>query len=111
MYDTEDGWDMEREAADMEQAALEAAGREHGRRLRTMETRRAAGDGSAAARACPHSWGYPLASLAAKHQGDPRVGEAGHRCLHCGSVLSCEPWEGGAVVLVACDWLPSGAVR
>ena len=106
MYDTIDGWDMEREAADVEQAELEAAGREYGRRVRRSAALRDS-DPMAAARACPHGSGYPLNRPAAHHNNDPRAGEDGFRCTSCGSVLDGNPMFGMSTVRVPCEIEPA----
>ena len=88
--------------ADIEQAELEAAGNEYARRARKSAAAREAGDLDAAAAACPHGHGYPLDSPAARHENDPGAGEAGYRCLECGSRLDASPWDDGRVT-VACE--------
>jgi len=69
--------------ADIDQAELESAGRSSERGHRAMLRLRASGKLVEAAEACHHGWGYPTNSGAAN--GDPRYGETGMRCLHCGS--------------------------
>jgi hypothetical protein len=94
----------ERFEADMLMAEYEAEGRRAaaaGRRSRALA---AAGDLEAAAAACPHGGGYPLASPAAEHEGDPRKGEDGFRCWDCGSVLSESPFGTDYTIVAACDW-------
>lgn len=86
---------------DFDQRDLEEAGRDNFRRFRRMLKLRADGKLAEAAATCPHSGGYPLASLAATHHKDPRAGERGFRCADCGSVLSSH--ERGAAVLVPCE--------
>lgn len=103
MYDTIDGWDSEREAADMLQAEFEAQGRALDKRHRKMRALRAAGDLMGAAQACNHGAGYPLKSIAAQNSKDPRTGEPGVRCTTCGSVVSGFPWDGVVRVLVPCE--------
>jgi hypothetical protein len=105
-YDTPDGWDMGREQADYEQAELEAAGAAYARATRRVKALVAMGKKEEAARYCPHGGGYPLNSLAAKNSKDPRAGQAGHRCLDCGSVLDRPSYVSGAVVLVPCELEP-----
>jgi hypothetical protein len=78
--------------ADYDQATMEAESRDYGRARRRSEQLAAAGDLAAAARACPHSAGYPITSPAAHNDHDPRAGEAGHRCTDCGSVLDLDPF-------------------
>jgi hypothetical protein len=78
--------------ADYDQAAMEAEGRADSRARRRSEQLAAAGDLAAAARACPHGGGYPLASPAARNARDPRAGESGFRCDDCGSVLDLDPF-------------------
>lgn len=93
----------ERFSADMEQAELEAAGRQFSRQLRRFRALLAAGKKDEAARACPHGGGYPLSSLAAGYEHDPRAGQDGVRCSDCHSVLSNFRWDGPMVVLFACE--------
>jgi hypothetical protein len=107
MYDDDYGYEMEaieqeRFDADMLQAQYEAEGREFGRKQKLSERLRAEGKLVEAAEACPHSGGYPLASLAAEHANDPHVGEDGYRCCDCGSRMSASPWD-GATVTVPCE--------
>lgn len=71
--------------ADIEQAALEAAGRAASRGARRMRTALAAGDPAEAARHCHHGAGYPTNSPAAHNSRDPRAGQPGMRCTNCGS--------------------------
>lgn len=85
---------------DIEMAELRAAGAQCSRQLRQSERLKQAGDLSAAADACPHGWGYPLKSLAAANEHDPREGETGVRCKHCNSVVSGFPWESREPVTV-----------
>lgn len=101
--------DMEREQADIEQAELEAAGREYGRAHRRMMALRKAGDLTGAAKACKHGAGYPLASLAATYAKDPRAGEKGVRCSDCGSVIDEFPWGGHYVTIIHPCELPASA--
>lgn len=89
----------ERMDADIEQADLEAAGREYGRSRKRMVRLRAAGDLAGAARACMHGGGYPLNSPAALNMADPRAGQQGFRCNDCGSVTT----EYRGAVLIPCD--------
>lgn len=104
-YEMADGsWDMEREAADYEQAELEAQGRDHSRRMKKVDALHGT-DPAAAAAACNHGWGYPLDSLAARDDDDPRAGEEGHRCLNCGSVIS--EFGRSAAVLIPCELPPA----
>jgi hypothetical protein len=70
--------------ADIEQAELEAAGREVSRGHKRMMALRQSSP-MAAARACKHGWGYPTDSPAAENSKDPRAGQKGERCLNCGS--------------------------
>lgn len=106
---TEGGWfdaeaiEAERLDADMEQAALVAAGARYARRQRQSVRLRAAGDLAGAARACPHGGGYPLRSLAAQRSNDPAAGQEGVRCDGCGSRLSDFPFNGECTVLVPCE--------
>jgi hypothetical protein len=97
--------------ADIEQAELEALGSEADAMLRTMARLRAAGDLTGAAAACTHGWGYPLNSIAATNADDPRAGQDGHRCLHCGSVLRDSPFDHmypcEVPVIFPCDWIPN----
>lgn len=95
--------ETERLDADIEQANLEAAGRESARGHKRMLALRAAGDLAGAARACPHGGGYPLNSLAAQNSNDPKAGQQGFRCSDCGSILT--EWAG--TVLAPCDWIRS----
>jgi len=88
---------------DMEQAVLDAAGQEAARGYQRMRNLRAVGKLAAAARACPHGGGYPLASMAAVNVADPNSSEEGWRCSVCGSRLDKHPWDGGAVI-VPCEW-------
>ncbi len=92
--------------ADFDQRELEALGAETGRALRRSYALREAGDLAGAAATCPHGGGYPLDSLAARNAYDPRAGEVGERCLDCGSVISCFPFEGNTRVIHPCDWRP-----
>jgi len=71
--------------ADIEMAALVAAGNAAARGQRIMRARLAAGDKAGAALACKHGWGYDTTGSAATDAGDPRAGTAGFRCLYCGS--------------------------
>ena len=85
---------------DIEQAELEEAGREAGRRLRQAKLLidqandadragkfvRRAELRWAAAHACPHTWGRDFPNDAPSD--DPRRAERGTRCYHCGSWLS-----------------------
>lgn len=82
--------------ADLEQAEFERQSREFDARMRKMRILRANGELRAAAQACTHSWGYPLDSEAAVHANDPRTGEEGWRCNHCGSALVEDPFLYGA---------------
>lgn len=91
--------EQERLDADMEQAALESAGRDYARRARKSALLRAQGKLDEAAKMCPHGGGYPLKSLAARNANDPREGQAGVRCYDCGSVLT--DWQGR--VLFPCE--------
>lgn len=71
--------------ADLEMAALEAAGRAARRGTRLMQQHRAAGRLPEAAAACPHGSGYSTHGEAAIHAKDPRAGLRGMRCTGCGS--------------------------
>lgn len=71
--------------ADLEQAELEAAGREASRGTRRMRQLRAAGRLQEAAAACPHGSGYTTNGEAAILAKDPRAGLRGMRCTGCGS--------------------------
>lgn len=98
---------VERLDADLEQAELEAAGREFARSLGRMHALRAAGDDMGAAKACEHGGGYPLDSLAASEgtcgHVDPFAGGRGWRCRDCGSRLSSPPWEEDYTILAPCE--------
>jgi hypothetical protein len=94
--------------ADIEQAELEQMGRENDWMHRKMESLRDS-DPMAAALACPHGGGYPLASLAATNYEDPRAGEPeGWRCCDCGSVLATNRFDFDypceVPILIPCDW-------
>jgi len=78
--------------ADIEQAELEAAGRESARGLKRAKRLFLAGDLTGAARACPHGGGYPTDKPAAKNSKDPRAGEPGFRCYYCGSHFLDDPF-------------------
>jgi hypothetical protein len=106
MYETPDGWDSDREEADYLQARLEELGRAAERGRRRMLALRTT-DPAAAARACRHGAGYPLASPAAYTAHDPRAGQPGVRCTGCGSVLSGFPWDGPAAILIPCEEPPA----
>lgn len=124
--------EQERFEADCEQADMEAQGRAYGKRIRRMRRYLAAsvavlagnpsgvtpelaatwaGDMAGlagylrgkAASFCPHSGGYPLDSIAAGNSQDPRAGQPGVRCVDCGSVVSCFPWDGVPEVISACE--------
>lgn len=60
----------------------------------------------AAANMCTHGWGYPLDSKAAEHENDPRSGQPGFRCMHCGSALNSNPFDGHASVVAPCEFRP-----
>jgi hypothetical protein len=96
--------EAERFDADCEMAELQAQGREFGRARKTMLRLRAAGKLAEAAQACPHGAGYPLNSPAATNSSDPRAGQAGFRCVDCGSVLT--GWAGR--VIHPCDLAGGG---
>ena len=104
-WNDDEAIEAERWEADQQQAELEAAGNRHWRRIKKMRALRAAGKLAEAAEMCPHGHGYPLNSLAAEHNNDPRKGEAGVRCHECGSVLT--EWSpalgGNGVVLYPCE--------
>lgn len=102
-YEGPDGWDMEREQADFDQADMEAQGRAHGKKVKRFQVLKAEGKLQEAAEACPHSGGYPLDSLAARNAGDPREGQSGIRCSDCQSVVSCFPWSGEPEVIHPCE--------
>ena len=100
-YELDDGsWDMEREQADYDQAALEEAGNRHARTVRKVKAMLATAEGLTAdplaasnirwqaANLCPHGGGYGLNGSAAVDAGDPRAGEMGYRCHDCGSVVT-----------------------
>ena len=74
--------------ADIEQASMEAEGNRHWRKIDRMMALRKEGKLIEAAELCPHSGGYPLMSLAADLNRDPREGEEGVRCGYCGSVIN-----------------------
>jgi hypothetical protein len=77
--------------ADIEQAELEAEGREANRsHKRMLRLRKGGRDLIGAAMACHHGWGYPTDALAAEHNHDPRAGQPGMRCISCGSWWSGE---------------------
>lgn len=84
--------------ADFDQRDLEAAGNRYYRKMKRSEQLRESGDLMASALACPHSWSYPLKSIAATNAKDRRSGEAGVRCLNCFSVLSGQPWSDHHIV-------------
>ena len=71
--------------ADLEMARLEAQGRAATRGRRLMMAERTAGNLAAAARHCHHGSGYATNSPAASTARDPRAGQPGMRCTHCGS--------------------------
>lgn len=98
-----DAIEHEHRDADAEMASLEAAGRRTSARLRRMRALRAEGRLSEAAAACTHGWGYPLRSDAARNESDPRAGQDGWRCLHCGSAVSSDPWSGPVTVVHPCE--------
>lgn len=85
-----DDWFDERQDADREMASLEAAGRAAHRGDVRMRLLLLSGDKTRAAQQCHHGWGYPTASPAATMANDPRAGQPGHRCLHCGSWWNAE---------------------
>jgi len=95
MYDDED-YDWNREEADYQQAALEAAGNALARKLKLAAAHFAAGRLADAAAACPHGWGAILTSPFARDSGDPDAGKAGFRCFDCGSLLGDNPWDARA---------------
>lgn len=104
MYDDGDGFDMDREHADHMQAQYEAEGRAYSRAQKRMREALARNAREEAAELCRHGGGYPLDSLAARNESDPRAGQAGVRCSDCGSVLSAFPFEDADYrVLVACE--------
>lgn len=100
-FDTE-AIEQERFDADLEMAQMEAEGNRFALRQHQSKLLRAEGNLVAAAKKCPHSGGYPLASPAAEHENDPNAGEEGVRCWDCGSRLSAFVWDGGEV-LVPCE--------
>jgi len=101
-YESPDGsWDWDREQADHDQAALEAAGRASAARKRRSRALREAGDLEGAALACPHGARYGLDGSHARSVGDPRAGEHGDRCLECGSHV--EGYGSAVRVLAACE--------
>jgi hypothetical protein len=91
--------EQERHDADVEHAQLVEAGRDASRGHRAMLRLRAAGQLADAAAACRHGWGYPTDALAAEHNADPRAGQPGARCLHCGSWWSAEVLGTGELFL------------
>jgi hypothetical protein len=114
MYDDETTADLneaiwlDRMDADLLQAQYEAEGNAYARRQRRMESLRAEGMLVEAAEACNHGSGFPLDSIAASEGTtgfgvDPFAGEAGYRCVDCGSRLSGSPWDGDVTVLVPCE--------
>jgi len=94
--------------ADIEQADLEAAGRDASCRIQRMIARYRAGDRAGAAVFCPHTWGYPTTSPAATTAHDPRAGQPGFRCLDCGSYLLDDPFasDGRPRVGEPCELTP-----
>jgi formate dehydrogenase maturation protein FdhE len=88
----------ERLDVDRQQAEFEAEGNRFWSQVKHMKALREQGRLDEAAEMCPHGGGYPLDSLAAKHENDPRQGEKGIRCSDCRSVLTAWPYEGGTVV-------------
>ena len=79
---------LEKLDADREQAQFEAEGDEF-YRLELMATKLLdAGRIKEAVRVCPHGGGYGLDGSAAKDENDPRYGEEGMRCGHCGAVVT-----------------------
>lgn len=110
---SEGGWfdseaiEAERFDADMEMAALEAAGRRASRVRKAAKALFIAGDLDGAAKACAHrGGGYPLNSIAASNDGDPRSGQGGVRCHDCGSAVTCFAWDGKPEVIAACEFKP-----
>jgi hypothetical protein len=89
--------------ADIEMAHLEAQGRAYAAKQESSKKALRAGDLMLAAQRCPHGGGYPLDSLAAKNNNDPRQGEQGVRCTDCGSVVSGFPWDGDVEIMHACE--------
>lgn len=93
--------------ADIEAAELAEAGRDFDRSLRRAKKLFLAGDLAGAAKACPHGWGYPTDALAATHSKDPRAGEPGFRCIHCGSWFADDPFAVRSPrVKAACEFKP-----
>lgn len=76
----------ERFEADMEQAELEAAGREHHRRVKLSGILRSLGRWSQAAKVCPHG------------HGNSRTFE----CYECGSLFDRDPFDRGARIVDPC---------
>lgn len=95
--------EQERWAADCEQADLESLGRQNSRAHRLSGRYAESGDFARAAAVCPHGSGYPLNSLAASNDNDPREGQTGFRCTDCGSVLSADPFDFDFEVLFPCE--------
>ncbi len=73
-------------SADALQAEFERKGAIIGRQLAAVRAHLAAGDLSAAADACPHTWVGKLTGDCSK--GDPDYGKSGYRCYHCGGRIS-----------------------
>jgi len=88
--------------ADFEQADLEAAGRAASRAMNRSERLRAAGKLAEAAAACPHSWSGCFDA------SDPRHGQAGRRCYHCGTAFApgADLWAMGPII-APCETPPT----
>ncbi|GIV03649.1 MAG: hypothetical protein KatS3mg015_2479 [Fimbriimonadales bacterium] len=86
MYDLEAIY-AERLDTDMLQAAYDAEGDRHARRMEQVRALLEAGRRDEAQDVCPHSGGYGLNGLAAAREGDPRYGQEGYRCWECGAVV------------------------
>jgi hypothetical protein len=91
--------------ADFEQRDFEEQSARFASRERNSAKLRAEGNLPAAAKACPHGWGWPLDSLAAEHENDPNAGEDGWRCGDCGSRLDRSAFDNGMLV-VPCEVPP-----
>lgn len=86
-YDTTSDLDeityYERLSVDQEQAALEAEGTRHWRRVEKARQLLEAGEVEEAVSICPH--GHAGGLTGSCTENDPRHGEEGYRCFECGA--------------------------
>jgi len=95
-YEMPDGsWDMEREDADCQQAALEAAGRNFVKRRKRSLAALLEGNKERAAELCPHSWTLPdrcfdCGSVGTRSDDFERVFTVTEPCVHPFRCIKCD---------------------